>query len=86
LAREEALAAFTAAPAFASGDLHALGTLSPGKLADFVIFDRNLVTCDPEELLEATAQCTAIGGRPRWVNGAWAPGRAIQEALGESAR
>jgi predicted amidohydrolase YtcJ len=41
LGREEALAAFTAAPAYASGDLHRLGTLTPGKLAsDMVLEDR----------------------------------------------
>ena len=40
----------------------------PGKLADFVIFDRNLVTCDPQEILESRALLTAVGGRLRWVD------------------
>lgn len=68
LSREEALAAFTAAPAYASGDLRDLGTLTPGKLADFVIWDRNLVTCDPEEILGARTLLTAVGGRLRWID------------------
>lgn len=68
LGREEALASFTSAPAYASGDLHQFGTLSPGKLADFAVFDRNLVTCDPERLLDAACQATVIGGRLAWLN------------------
>ena len=68
LGREEALAAFTAAPAYASGDLHRLGTLTAGKLADFVVFDRNLVTCDPEDLLRARALLTVVGGRAVWID------------------
>jgi hypothetical protein len=68
LSREEALAAFTAAPAYASGDLRDLGTLTPGKLADFVIFDRNLITCDPPEILTARTLLTAVGGRLRWID------------------
>jgi predicted amidohydrolase YtcJ len=67
LTRDEALASFTAAPAYASGDLHQLGTLTPGKLADFVVFDKNLVTCDPDQILNAKAQLTVVGGRAVWV-------------------
>lgn len=67
LTRDEALASFTAAPAYVSGDLHQLGTLTPGKLADFVVFDQNLVTCDPDRILDASAQLTVVGGRVVWV-------------------
>ncbi len=67
LTRDEALASFTAAPAYASGDLHQLGTLTPGKLADFVVFDKNLVACDPDQILNAKAQLTVVGGRVVWV-------------------
>jgi predicted amidohydrolase YtcJ len=66
LSREEALAAMTAAPAYVSGDLHRLGTLSTGKLADFVVFDRNLATCDAQDLLEARALLTVVAGRTVW--------------------
>jgi len=81
LGREEALAAFTAAPAYASGDLHRLGTLTPGKLADFVVFDRNLVTCDPDALLDARALLTVVNGRPAWAD----PKNTIAEAYKETA-
>jgi predicted amidohydrolase YtcJ len=79
LGREEALAAFTAAPAYASGDLHRLGTLTPGKLADFVVFDRNLVTCDPEDLLNANALLTVVNGRAVWADPQWAFAKTYEE-------
>ena len=82
LGREEALAAFTAAPAYASGDLHRLGTLTTGKLADFVVFDRNLVTCDPEDLLLAKARLTVVEGRAVWAD----PSASFAKRYEESAR
>lgn len=68
LTRNEALVAFTAAPAYVSGDLDRLGTLTPGKLADFVVFDRNLATCDPERILTARTLLTVVGGRVLWAD------------------
>ena len=68
LSREEALVSFTAAPAFASGDLHRLGTLSSGSLADFVVFDRNLITCDPRDILLSRTWLTVVNGQPVYVN------------------
>jgi predicted amidohydrolase YtcJ len=77
LTRDEAIASFTAAPAYASGDLHQLGTLSAGKLADFVVFDRNLVTCDDPMILEARALLTVVGGSAVWVE----PGSPFAETI-----
>jgi predicted amidohydrolase YtcJ len=62
LSREEALVSFTAAPAYVSGDLSRWGTLTPGKSADCVVWDRNLITCDVEALPQAQVLCTLIGG------------------------
>jgi predicted amidohydrolase YtcJ len=82
LGREEALVAFTAAPAWVSGDLHQLGTITPGKLADLVVFDRNLVTCDAEAILEARCLATLVGGEPVWLD----PEAAFAESLEEATR
>ena len=68
LSREEAMVAFTAAPAYLSGDLHRLGTLSPGKLADFSVYDRNLMTCPPQDILNAHAILTVVEGQVRWAD------------------
>jgi hypothetical protein len=82
LTREEALVAFTAAPAYASGDLHRRGTLTPGKDADFVVWDRDLVACDPDGLLTARVRLTVMGGRVTWRD----PDAPFGPALGEDSR
>ncbi len=71
LGREEALVAATAGPAYVSGDLAAAGTLTPGKRADFTVFDRNLVTCDPPDLLGARALWTVVDGKTAWKDPAF---------------
>ena len=35
----------------------------PGKLADFIVLDRDLFSASPEELLEARVLRTYLGGR-----------------------
>jgi predicted amidohydrolase YtcJ len=39
------------------------GSLEQGKLADLVIFDRNLTTCTHEELLDAQVVRTVVDGK-----------------------
>lgn len=63
LSRAEALHGFTAAAAHAMFAEQQLGVIAPGKLADFTVFDRNLLTCSDDELLQAKILLTVIGGR-----------------------
>lgn len=60
---EEALRAYTAGGAFASFEEREKGTLEPGKLADFVIIDRDLTTIPPETIREARVMLTVVGGQ-----------------------
>lgn len=60
---EEALRAYTAGGAFASYEERDKGTLEPGKLADFVIIDRDLTTIPPETIREARVMLTVVGGQ-----------------------
>lgn len=63
---EEAMDAYTRAPAWASFEEDLKGTLTPGKLADIAVFDTNLVEAgraDPAKLLEAKVLYTIVGGR-----------------------
>ena len=63
---EEAIDAYTRAPAWASFEENLKGTLTPGKLADVAVFDTNLVDVgrdDPARLLEAKVLYTIVGGR-----------------------
>jgi predicted amidohydrolase YtcJ len=45
---------------FAEGDK---GTLEPGKLADFVVFARDLFALPPREILTTPVELTVVGGR-----------------------
>lgn len=59
---EEALRAYTWGSAHACGRESELGRLAPGMLADVVVFDRDLLTVSPEELLDSHAVAVYVGG------------------------
>jgi predicted amidohydrolase YtcJ len=63
LSREQALRGFTLHAAFAMFAEQKLGTIEPGKFADFTVFDRDLLTCSDAELLQAKVLLTVIGGQ-----------------------
>ena len=54
--------AYTAGGAYASGEERIKGRIRSGLLADFLLVDRNLLTCPPEELLSARVLRTYVGG------------------------
>jgi predicted amidohydrolase YtcJ len=60
---EEALRAYTAGAAYASFEEGRKGVLAPGRLADFVMLDRNLFDIAPEEIRHARVLMTVVGGR-----------------------
>ncbi|MER7251229.1 amidohydrolase [Kribbella sp. NPDC000426] len=60
---DEALLAYTANPAYAAHEEDVKGSLTPGKLADFVVLSENIRTGDPETLLRARVERTYLGGR-----------------------
>jgi hypothetical protein len=62
----EALEATCVAPARLTGDEERRGTLTPGKLADVVVLNRDPLECPPEELAEIEVVATMLGGR--WVH------------------
>lgn len=62
LSVEAAVRGFTLGSAFASGEEKIKGSLSPGKLADLVVLDRNIFEIPPMEILEARVEGTMIGG------------------------
>ncbi len=63
LNRLDALRSLTIWPAWLSFDEEKLGTLEPGKLADFVVLDRDYLTCPAEEIRQIRPQLTVMGGR-----------------------
>ena len=62
LTREEALRAFTLDAAYAAFEEGQKGSLEPGKLADFIVIDRDVMTCEPREIVETRVLQTVIGG------------------------
>ena len=61
----QAVYAYTMGAAHAAGLTHRLGSLSPGKLADLVVLDRDIFKVAPDEIAETRPLGTMIGGR--WV-------------------
>jgi predicted amidohydrolase YtcJ len=66
LSRLDALRSITEWPAWLSFDEERLGTLAPGKLADFVVLDRDYLSCPEEEIRGIRPLLTILGGRVVW--------------------
>lgn len=60
---EEAVRAYTLGAAYAAGLEDRLGTLSPGKLADLVVLDRDVFRCDPMAIATTRVVGTMTGGK-----------------------
>jgi hypothetical protein len=58
----EAVAGYTTGAAYAESREHELGSISPGKYADFIVPDRDIFTCEPMEIKGTTPLMTVIGG------------------------
>jgi predicted amidohydrolase YtcJ len=59
---EEALKAYTSWAAYASFEENIKGSLQPGKLADFVILEKDITTIDPVEIRNVQVLKTVVGG------------------------
>ncbi len=59
----EAVEAYTLTPARASGCGDVLGSISPGKLADMVVTDRNVFDIPPEEIIDTRVVMTLFNGQ-----------------------
>ena len=63
LTMAQTLYAYTQGAAYAEFAETWKGTLAPGFVADFVVLDRNLTACAPQELLGTRVLRTVVGGR-----------------------
>jgi len=64
---ERALAAYTVTGAYAAFAEDRLGTLEPGRDADFVLLDRDILKAAPAEIAGAKVLETWIGGSRAWT-------------------
>jgi hypothetical protein len=60
---EDAVRAFTTGGAYAEFSENEKGTLTPGKLADIVLLDRDIFRVAPDRIREARVVATILGGR-----------------------
>jgi len=59
----EAVWGFTMGPALASGQQDKLGSITPGKLADLIVLDRDIFTLEPMEIAQTQVVMTIFDGR-----------------------
>lgn len=59
----EAIWGYTKGPAIACGREADLGSIAPGKLADLVVLDRDILTISPMEIYQAKAVLTVFDGQ-----------------------
>ncbi|MDI9619346.1 MAG: amidohydrolase [Candidatus Nezhaarchaeota archaeon] len=59
---EEAIKTYTIYGAYQSHEEHIKGSIEPGKLADFCIIDKDILTIDPHEIKDVKVLMTILGG------------------------
>ncbi len=62
MSREEALRSYTLDAAYGAFEEDIKGSIAPGKLADFTVFDRDIMTVEENEILNAQTVMTIVGG------------------------
>jgi predicted amidohydrolase YtcJ len=63
LTTEEAIRAYTLNTAYAGYEEHMKGSLTAGKLADFVVLSDDLLTMDPRGIKDVEVVTTFVGGK-----------------------
>ena len=63
LTMDQAIAAYTSGSAFAEFEEKEKGKLAPGRLADFVVLDRDITALSAEKVLGTRVLRTVVGGK-----------------------
>ncbi|MEX2302395.1 MAG: amidohydrolase [Bryobacterales bacterium] len=63
LTREQAIRLYTINNAFLTFSEDRKGSLEPGKLADFIVLDRDILTCPLDEVKDIQVEQTYLGGK-----------------------
>ena len=63
MTRDEALESMTIWPAYAAFQEQVMGSITPGKYADFVILDRDIMTVGADDVLGTSVVATYVGGK-----------------------
>ncbi len=75
LSLEDTIRGYTLGAAFAGRREKTEGSLEPGKLADFILLDRDLFKIEPSEIDKTEVLITVVGGKlvyqsPNWKDSA----------------
>ena len=63
ITREEAIRFYTINNAYLTFEEREKGSLEPGKLADFIVLDRDILTCPVEAIRDTKVELTFVGGK-----------------------
>jgi predicted amidohydrolase YtcJ len=67
LTREQAIRLYTINNAFLTFEEAQKGSLEPGKLADFIVLDRDILNCPVDEVKDTKVEATYLGGARIYV-------------------
>ena len=70
ITREQAIRLYTINNAFLTFEEKQKGSLEPGKLADFIVLDRNILECPVDEIKDIQVEATYLGGARIYARGA----------------
>ena len=84
LSLEDTIRGYTLGAAFAGRREKTEGSLEPGKLADFILLDRDLFKIEPSEIDKTEVLITVVGGKivyqsPNWKDSALADKNATEK-------
>ncbi|WP_339609368.1 amidohydrolase, partial [uncultured Planktosalinus sp.] len=63
LSREETLKGMTIWAAYSNFEEHEKGSIEIGKFADFIVLDKDIMTCDENEIPNIQVEATFVGGK-----------------------
>ena len=63
MTREQALRSYTLDAAFGAFEEKSKGSIEPGKLADFTVFTKDLMTIPENQILQTEVSMTILGGK-----------------------
>ena len=69
LTREQAIRLYTINCAYLTFEEKEKGSLEPGKLADLIVLDRDILTCPLDEVKDIAVEQTYLGGKQVYQRG-----------------